>query len=493
MKSKTKNKKTRKKAVLIILSVILCLIIIALSVIGIINSKYEYDPIGVSNTLSQGETGVLNINYNGADGMPENEQITYSKLETVTLPTLTKKGYHFAGWRVNWLHVGNEIKLNSKTANARAQFEKDYTAISSPCAVYTNELEYKELSSGKYESINLEATDMFVDGGYKVKVYSKENFEGEEIAVYYSGMFSGFIGSMEIIPVESNATEIKSLTDDVKLSFLEKYAPRIWWDKDEEFFSSTIENADKNMEKALTPYGYAYYIKELDSPEYMNEYLHGDLENSKAYAFAVEKEFKYLDLSYFVFTPYNKAKVVAGIQFGNHIGDWEHLTVRLMKENEGNKTYYRPVLVDYSAHSFRNYVSWDEIETVDETHPVAYTAQGSHGMWKDGGSHVYVDAKIIKLTDECSEGTAWDLWQKDQMETYSYDALSNTGKGIGASKWNSAFDLNYCDENGAITRWGNTGWRPQIQIYPRLQSGPGGPQQKDCITNYYVMNNKNIY
>lgn len=145
-----------------------------------------------------------------------------------------------------------------------------------------------------------------------------------------------------------------------------------------------------------------YYIEDLDKPKYMNDYLHGDVNNQKAYAFAVEKEYKYLDLTYFVFTPYNKAKEVAGIQFGNHIGDWEHITVRLMNYQENEKNYYRPVIVDYPAHSFRNYVSWYEIETVEETHPVGYTARGSHGMWEDAGTHVYVDAKVVKLTDECS-------------------------------------------------------------------------------------------
>ncbi len=76
------------------------------------------------------------------------------------------------------------------------------------------------------------------------------------------------------------------------------------------------------------------------------------------------------------------------------------------------------------------------------------------------------------------------------METYAYDALSHKGTGLGSSKWNSVFDLNYCDKDGAITRWGNTGWRPKYQVYPKLQSGPGGPQQKDCLNNYYVMNNR---
>lgn len=484
------KKKMRKKIRKIVLPSILGLVLIGIAAIFIINSTYHYDPIGTDNILPEGEKGVLTIRYNGADGKPESEEITYEKLETVSLPEVTKEGYHFSGWSVNWLFAGNEVTLNSKMANARPQFDKDYTPVKSPCALYTDTFKFTEYETGEYPSVNTETVDIYLDGGYKMTVYSEENFAGEETKVYYTGMFSGYIGSLKIEPVNSEAVAIDELNNDEKLKLLKTFAPRIWWDKNEEFFASTVEFADENMKKVLAPYGNAYYIKDLKSPRFMNEYLHGQKDSAKAYAFAVEKEFKYLDLSYFVFTPYNKAKVVAGIQFGNHIGDWEHVTVRLMKETNGGKITYRPVIVDYSAHSFRNYVSWDEIDTIDSTHPVTYTACGSHGMWKDGGTHVYIDAKIAKLTDECSKGTAWDLWQDNQMETYAYDALTHTGKGLGTSKWNSVFDLNYCDENGGITRWGNTGWRPPIQVYPQLQSGPGGPQQKKSLNDYYSFNGR---
>ncbi len=56
-------------------------------------------------------------------------------------------------------------------------------------------------------------------------------------------------------------------------------------------------------------------------------------------------------------------------------------------------------------------------------------------MWSAEGNHVYVNAFVVKLTDKCSQGTAWDLWKDDSLETYSYDSLSHTGYGIGNSKW----------------------------------------------------------
>lgn len=463
-------------------------IIVAFAVILIINSTYDYDPTGSANVLAEGEKGVLTIMYDGADGKPESETVEYEALKAIELPDVTKKGYHFSGWSCNGLFVGNSVTLNSKIARAWPQFDKDYSMVEAPCALYTDEFQYTEYQAGTYPNLQTEVADLYLDGGFKATIYSEPNFAGEETKVYYTGMFRGFAGSMKIEAVDTEGVEVPALTDTARYRLLELFAPRIWWDEDEEFFATTLETAARNMTKELSQNGYMYYIEALDSPKYMNDYLHGDLQNQKAYAFAIEKEFKYLDLSYFVFTPYNKAKEIAGIQFGNHIGDWEHITVRLMHEQKDGKSYYRPVLVDYSAHSFRNYVSWDEIETVENTHPVAYTAQGSHGMWKDAGTHVYVDAKIVKLTDECSQGTAWDLWQANQMETFSYDALTHTGKGIGTSVWKTEFDLDYCSD--AITRWGNNGWYPPIQIYPQLQYSPGGPQQKKSLNDYYTLNSR---
>lgn len=140
----------------------------------------------------------------------------------------------------------------------------------------------------------------------------------------------------------------------------------------------------------------------------------------------------------------------------------------------------------------RNYYSWDEVEKVEGTHPVGYTACGSHGMWKDGGTHIYVNAVVVKLKDYCSQGTAWDLWQDGKIETYSYNALNHQGKALGTSEWKNEFNLNYCDENGGITIWGNVAWSPPIQVYARFDSAPDGPQHKMVLDDYYTMNDKKI-
>ena len=487
MKEKKKTSKGRKIALLTILVILL----IGVVTIFLVNSRYRYDPTGSNEMLAAGETGTLTLLYNGADGKPESEEITYEKAQTITLPELTKPGYYFTGWEMDNLYVDKAVTIHAKKATLTARFSKDYRAISAACAVYTDEITYSEYEAGEYADINAKASDIYLDGGYKLTIYSKENFTGKQTKVYYSGTFEGFIGSMKIEAVKSEGVKVAALTGEQKVKLLTAYAPRIWWDENEKYFSSDVEFAAENMTKALGANGNLYYLQALDSPHFMSDFFYGDLEHAKAYAFAIEKEYKYLDLSYYYYAPFNLGKQIAGMEFGDHVGDWEHVSVRLMKEEKEGATYYRPVTVDYSAHFMRNYVSWDEVETVDGTHPVAYTACGSHGMWKDAGTHVYVNAVIVKLKDFCSQGTAWDLWEEGKLETYAYDALNHQGEGIGSSEWNSDFDLNCGEANGGIGIWGNKGWCPPIQIYPRMDAAPSGPQHKESLNNYYTINGKN--
>ena len=137
---------------------------------------------------------------------------------------------------------------------------------------------------------------------------------------------------------------------------------------------------------------------------------------------------------------------------------------------------------------------WENVPKVDNTHPVGYIANGSHGIWPYAGKNVYKDLFIINLSDICSEGEAWDTWEGNSLETYSYDALTWSGKGIGNSEWNTCFDHDFYNENSnAIIRWGNYGFDYPVQFYPRLQNAPEGPTCKKSVFDYYTMDTKFVY
>lgn len=490
-KEKNCDKRMRNKKLLWL--ILPALVLIAFMIILIINGTYQVDRDGSRYMLSSGEKAELTLYYNGADNMPESEVIICTAYEKIDLPVLTKEGYHFIGWASGGAFRGLEFTVSaSYEQSAYAWFEEDYSDIESNVAIYNYKYDYNDyFQKGEYNSVNSDIDFIFIEDGYKAIVYEKENFEGEKTIVAYSSYEKMHIGSMKIVEIESEGIEMKALNDENKVKLIYTFAPRIWWAEGEEYFATTVENVQNNMERVMTDKGYFYMINELDSPSYKCDYIYGSLTDCKGYAFVCEKNGGFLDLSYFVFTPYNKAKEVFGMEFGNHIGDWEHITVRLLKYEEAGKSFYRPIIVDYSAHDFRNYVAWDDVQTIENTHPIAYTALGSHGMWAQAGTHVYVNAVVVKLTDECSEGTAWDLWHDGNIETYSYDSLKHTGYGIGNSEWNTCFDFDcYNEDSNAVLRWGNKGWYLPIQIYPSLETGPTGPQYKPVLFNYYTLEEK---
>jgi len=277
-----------------------------------------------------------------------------------------------------------------------------------------------------------------------------------------------------------------------KAEILQKYAPRLWYAIDEIYFPSSVEWAFPNLKRVKIGGNYWLVTKSpllgkylLEGPNYKDvydhTYFHGNLESSVIYGFWVEKlvgpegeKEDIIDLVYYIFYPYNKGKSCGGVRYENHVGDWEYLVVRLDK--------YRPdppLKVALSAHDFVGVYDWDEIDKVGQTHVIAHVAWGSHGIWKDAGSHHY-DTIVCELHDYCSKGTLWDTWHS--IETFDF----NSRRGIGRSEWPSwmsdEFSLSgssnpYDPAAGAIYRWGN----PENYCWAWacvLTTGPTGPISK---------------
>ncbi len=483
----------KKKGVYITLFVIAMVIIIAVAIILGFNLSYVYSPVQAENFIKAGEKCELIIEYNGAKGKPEKEVVYVDAFSTYTFPEVERDGFKFFCWFCNFVACKDSVQIYAKKIRAIAQFEKDYSLVDAPCALYDSNTSFKEYDVGSY-NVDKEVKDIYVDGGYKVTVYPKKDYKGNPTEVYYQGVYSGKVGSIVVEKLSTTRVKINDLTNDTKCQLLKDYAPRMWWDENEEYYASSVEFALQNLKRELSPNGYMGIIADLDSPDYKNDYMYGDKQNMKAYGFIVEKEYKYIDLCYYLFFPYNKAKELFGIEFGNHIGDWEHMNVRLLLEKEGDDYYITPIFAQYSIHSERMYISWDRVPKCDETHPIGFIANGSHGIWPKEGKNVYKDLFIIKLTDICSKGEKWDLWENNNLETYSYDALTWSGEGIGNSDWNTCFDHDYYNENSnSIIRWGNLGFNYPIQVYPRLQNAPEGPTCKKSVFDYYTMDTKYVY
>lgn len=259
------------------------------------------------------------------------------------------------------------------------------------------------------------------------------------------------------------------------MNLLQTYSPRVWLHSHESFMPSSVPFAFLHMTRELrdTKLGQTYclrtnqrWIGDINPPNPPTgfpQYFLGDLNGAVVYAFFVDKLGRNTDLTYFFFYPFNRG--FGG--FGNHVSDWEHCTVRLEWSKSGDEwTNPAPIAVAGSAHTENNYVTWDKIEKVG-THPVIYSAKGTHANYFSSGTHFH--DKVIP--DFCDRGTSWDTWLKGMWAYYwdpsnypleigrDYKATPLNGihwpQWLGSSKYSEPGNTPSSPDSGPIYRWGN--------------------------------------
>jgi hypothetical protein len=335
------------------------------------------------------------------------------------------------------------------------------------------------------------------------------------------------------------------VSDDEKLSLLEQYAPRVFIHPNESFYPSSVEWSfdhllrytpneiyeDAEGERRIyifPPPDARYYLVPKDlgiepSPSIVLEYFYGcngsatahpcTLSDAPAYAFWHEQTISWggekmevADLTYFFYFPYNRGKEYYDTIWGNHVGDWEHITVRLGWVYDSSAGWQiKPLHLFVSAHDFGTSHPWDTIATVPGSdHPVVYSAEGGHGLYVNTGTQrywkIWTSPIPIFLYDDTGIGAQWDTW--NNLETYDYDARL----GLGSSSWPRWMSTDYtascapdnpgCDPHdpasGPVYRWGGYkfGTCYILGLHPtdtgcRMVEGPTGPADKKIWTNPY--------
>ncbi|EEQ91112.1 uncharacterized protein BDCG_06232 [Blastomyces dermatitidis ER-3] len=123
---------------------------------------------------------------------------------------------------------------------------------------------------------------------------------------------------------------------------------------------------------------------------------------------------KTVDVFYFYYFAYNQGNTVIGIQFGNHVGDWEHNMIRF--ENGA------PQAIWYSQHSAGQAFTYEATEK-QGLRPVGYSSNGSHAVYSTPGTHDHTIPGFNLpgglLEDETDRGVLWDPLLS--AYAYSYD------------------------------------------------------------------------
>ncbi len=296
------------------------------------------------------------------------------------------------------------------------------------------------------------------------------------------------LGCLSYGPPSVASPTAPSTDDATKLSLLTAYAPQVWLAPGEESFPASVEWAAHHLVRYRNDDDGQFWLRTqevLDSPSDDSLLLFGGhLESAPAYAFWVDKG-EAVDLVYFFYFPYNRGKSILNTIWGNHVGDWEHITVRLEPPGEpGSEGTWGPSQAYISAHDFGGAYPWSALEKVG-THPVVYAAKGSHGLWKDPGDHTYKKLGLLgNLVDHCGQGTVWNTWER--LVAFDFAAQA----GLGEPPWPTWMSDDFKDPgsgdaadplSGPIYRWGNTKEGCGAEVVSgecRLNNGPSGPISK---------------
>ncbi|MGB2711319.1 MAG: hypothetical protein WBC33_07365 [Conexibacter sp.] len=127
-----------------------------------------------------------------------------------------------------------------------------------------------------------------------------------------------------------------------------------------------------------------------------------------------------------------------------HEGDWERISVRLRKGARADQ--YVPLSVRYHAHDGSRDVAWAAVKRVavgtatTTTHPVAYSARGSHATYWRAGSYENVFAlggtRAFAVHDAaiaCPDCPQWRTWE--QLVDARTQPWYGFGGAWGAAEW----------------------------------------------------------
>ncbi|CAI7565933.1 unnamed protein product [Penicillium crustosum] len=172
-----------------------------------------------------------------------------------------------------------------------------------------------------------------------------------------------------------------------------------------------------------------------------------------------------VDAFYFYFYAFNKGGRVLGLEFGDHIGDWEHNMIRFV-----NGT---PDAIWYSQHASGQAFTYAAVEKKDKR-PYVYSARGTHANYAIAGKHDHTipgfNLPAGFLMDYTGRGVLWDPLLN--VYTYNYDKATAAFKAV-----NSKDPVAWLDFNG---RWGDDQPPNEPSIFGEAKNvaGPNGPKFK---------------
>ncbi|KAK9058543.1 hypothetical protein SSX86_023385 [Deinandra increscens subsp. villosa] len=271
------------------------------------------------------------------------------------------------------------------------------------------------------------------------------------------------------------------------LAMMEAYAPLVYFHPDEECFPSSVswffENgAELHQKSGQTP---TRVINNGDNlprnggPD--DSFL--DLPSGQANKERVKKGFlsdavgyvhakpalrgRCTDLAIWLYYPFNAGEkfqlgpfVISLGKIGQHVSDWEHITLRVDNANGGLKAVY------LSQHSKGKWFTPKEFELLNGTsRPIVYASLSAHAHYATPSSHIHLAGKLDPRVIRMLYNEVMNSSKESNIIT-GFGIRDDTSKSDMAMDLASAFDIVYIDnfDVGIELPWLNyTGrWGPKI-------------------------------
>ncbi|XP_054814697.1 hypothetical protein At1g04090-like [Prosopis cineraria] len=241
-------------------------------------------------------------------------------------------------------------------------------------------------------------------------------------------------------------------------ALMEAYAPLMYLHRDEKYLPSSVKwyfangallytRGEESKPVAINESGSnlpqggdndgAYWIDLPEDKSNQERVKRGDLQSFQAYLH-IKPMFgaTFTDISIWIFYPFNGPSIAKVVvlekislgQIGEHVGDWEHVTLRISNFNgELNSVYF-------SQHSGGQWVNVSELEFQSgKNKPVAYSSLNGHALYSRPG-HVLQGTKTIGIRNETQKSEKFvDLGKGFEVVAGEY-----LGSAISEPAW-----LNY--------------------------------------------------
>ncbi|KAL0290082.1 UNVERIFIED_CONTAM: hypothetical protein Scaly_2683300 [Sesamum calycinum] len=199
----------------------------------------------------------------------------------------------------------------------------------------------------------------------------------------------------------------------------------------------------------------------------------------------------FTDIAMWIFCPFNGPSTIKAGAFnytfsriGQHVGDWEHYTLRLSNFDGELWSVY------FSEHSGGEWLDASELEFIDGNKPIVYASKSGHASFPHEGCYIQGSTKLgIGARNDCAKSN----YSVDSSTKYRVIAAEYLGDEIEEPQW-----LQYMREWGPTVVYDSRSELDKIlkhlpffvrfslenliELFPTElygEEGPTGPKEKD--------------